>query len=69
MFNSFHAGNFFPDFVACYFFQNLLLIPNTIRVSNSLDTDQVLCFVGPDPGQNCHHQRRSTDDNADEKTI
>ena len=25
----------------------------TIRVPNSLDPDQVGCFVGPDLGQNC----------------
>ena len=34
---------------------------NTIRVSNSLDTDQAQRFVGPDLGPNCL-QRLSTDD-------
>ena len=32
-----------------------------IRVSNSLDSDQGLCFVGPDLGSNCL-QRLSVDD-------
>ena len=48
-------------------FQNIAFIPshfiivpldagfffNTIRVSNSLDTDQAKLFVGPDLGPNC----------------
>ena len=31
------------------FFENW----NTIRVSNSLDPDQALCYIGPDLGSNC----------------
>ena len=34
---------------------------NTIKVSNSLDTDQERCSVGPDLGPNCL-QRSSADD-------
>ena len=36
---------------------------NTIRVSNSLDPDQDLHFVGPDLGPNCL-QRLSADDKS-----
>ena len=36
---------------------------NTIRVSNSLDPDQVRHFVGPDLGPNCL-QRLSADDTS-----
>ena len=36
---------------------------NTIRVSNSLDPDQVLQFVGPDLGPDCL-QRLSADDKS-----
>ena len=35
------------------FFKNIFQIRNTIRVSNGLDLDQGLCFVGPDLGSNC----------------
>ena len=36
---------------------------NTIRASNSLDTDQAQCFVGPDLDPNCL-QRLSEDDRS-----
>ena len=36
---------------------------NTIRVSNSLDSDQAPHFVGPDLGPNCF-QRLSADDTS-----
>ena len=40
---------------SAYFFKKNLsgLIKNTIRVSNSLDPDQDLHYVGPDLGPNC----------------
>ena len=55
--NSLPPGKFFMPFcrlliiVKINFFQNSFR--NTIRVSNSLDPDQVRHFVGPDLGQNC----------------
>ena len=36
---------------------------NTVRVSNSLDHDEVRHFVGPDLSQNCL-QRLSADDKS-----
>ena len=39
---------------------------NTVRVSNSLDPDQALHFVGPDLGPNCL-QRSSADDKSSHK--
>ena len=35
------------------FFQNLINLKKNIRMSNSLDPDQVGQFVGPDLGPNC----------------
>ena len=34
---------------------------NTIRVSNSLDPDQVSHYIGPDPGRNCLQKLSSGD--------
>ena len=51
---------------ADFFFKSTFLknsFRNTIRVSNSLDPDQVPCFVGPDLGPNCL-QRLSADDTS-----
>ena len=37
-------------------------------MSKSLDPDPVRCFVGPGPGQNCHHQQMTRQaENADKK--
>ena len=33
---------------------------NTIRVSNSLDSDQDRYYVGPDLGQNCKEYQQTT---------
>ena len=43
-----------------YFALWMLDFFNTVRASNSLDPDQVRCFVGPDLGPNCL-QRLSAD--------
>ena len=60
-------GNFLHVFVVCGFFLKLTFsnksFRNTIRVSNSLDTDQARLFVGPDLGSNCL-QRLSADDRS-----
>ena len=51
------AGDFAGFLLAADLFQNQLFrkksFRNTIRVSNSLDPDQVRCFVEPDLGPNC----------------
>ena len=48
-------------------FQNLLFLKNsfrdTIRLSNSLDSDQARHYVGPDLGPNCL-QKLSADDTS-----
>ena len=60
-------GNFCTIFLSSedFFFFKLTFskesIRNTFRVSNSLDPDQALCFVGPDLGPNCL-QRLSAED-------
>ena len=55
LFNSFHVGKFLHDFLspADFFSKLLFFFKNTIRVSNSLDPDQIKHFVGPDQGPNC----------------
>ena len=41
---------------------------NFVRASNSLDPDQVRCFIGPVLGQNCL-QRISTDASSRQKAL
>ena len=41
---------------------------NTIRVANSLDPDQVRCFIRSDLGPNCS-QRLSADDTRRQRVI
>ena len=58
-------GNFSCFLSSTDFFSKLafskISFRNTIRVSNSLDPDQVRRFVGPDLGLNCL-QRLTADD-------
>ena len=61
-----HAGKFFMIFCGLQIYFKKLTFSktsfrNTIRVSNSLDPDQVRQNVGPDLGPNCL-QRLSIDD-------
>ena len=63
MFHYFFVGEFF-------FFESTfskISFRNTIRLSNSLDPDQVRHFVGPDLGQNCL-QMLSADDTSGTKS-
>ena len=50
-------GNFSCFFVVCWFFSKSTVSKNSFRnnsrMSNSLDSDQTRCFVGPDLGPNC----------------
>ena len=50
-----------PTFFKINFFEKLF--HNTIRVSNSLDTDQARQYVEPDLGPNCL-ERLSVDDSG-----
>ena len=58
-------GNFACFFVVCRFFSKSTFLENsfknTIRVSNSLESDQARQIVQPDLGPNCLH-RLSADD-------
>ena len=47
----FHAFLSSADFFKINFSENSFR--NTTRVSNSLDPDEALHFVGPSPGSNC----------------
>ena len=63
-------GNFSESLSSASFFSNQLFpknnLGNTIRVSNSLDTDQARRFFGPDLGLNCL-QMLSADDTSRQK--
>ena len=58
VYNLLHSGKIFTlESSSADFFQNYLFkkksFRNTVRVSNSLDSDQDRHFVGPDLGSNC----------------